>query len=42
MNVGFVNASAAMSLLRMNSHADLFIYTNGLPLEILQEILKGN
>ena len=39
--LGFVNASAAMSLFRMNPHADLSIYTNGLPREILQEILKG-
>ena len=38
---GFVNASAAMSLFRMNPHADLSIYTNGLPQEILREILKG-
>ena len=39
--VSFINASAAMSLFRMNPHADLSIYTNGLPQEILREILKG-
>ena len=39
--VSFINASAAMALSRMNPHADLSIYTNGLPQVILQEILPG-
>ena len=40
--VSFINASAAMALSRMNPHADLSIYTNGLPQVILHEILPGD
>jgi len=37
---GFINANAAASLHRMDPNVDLSQYTNGLPHEILREILR--
>lgn len=38
--LGFINANAAASLHRMDSVADISVYTNGIPQEILCEILR--
>jgi len=37
---GFINADAAMLLFKMNPNAELSSYTNGLPVEIIHEILE--
>ena len=38
--VGFINANAAASRFRMDPSADLSPYTNGIPQEILHEIIR--
>ncbi len=38
--LGFINANAAASLHRMDSSADISLYTNGIPQEILNEIIR--
>jgi hypothetical protein len=37
---GFINANAAASLFRMDRAADISPYTNGIPHEILHEIIR--
>ena len=38
--VGFINANAAAARFRMDPSADLSPYTNGIPHEILHEIIR--
>lgn len=38
--VGFINANAAASRFRMDPCADLSLYTNGLPRDVIREIIR--